>query len=116
MSIGRYPSFLLISISAWMSTSICLRGFGRACPASLSIVHCCWYAVNAPARPFASWQTLYALIMSIPSSRSPLIVAQEYLPILSLPVWVVRVTLLPVIESRLPPGWYLHWWSDGVEE
>ncbi len=71
--------------------------------------------MNAPARLFASWQTLYALIRSIPLSRLPLIVAQEKRPILSLPVWVMRVTLSPVMERRLPPGWYLHWWYDGVE-
>ena len=109
ISIGWYHSFLLLSISAWMSSSICWRGLGLACPASLSSVYCCWYAVKASARLLVSWHTLYALIMMILLSHLPFVVAKANHPILSLPVWLVRVTQSPVMERRLPPGWYLHW-------
>ncbi len=52
-------------------------------------------------------------MVSIPLSCLPLIVAQANCPIMSFPVLFLWPTLSLVINSRLPPGWYVFVLSVG---
>ncbi len=52
-------------------------------------------------------------MISIPLSCLPLIVVQANRPIMSFPVLFIRPTLSLVINSRLPPGWYVFVLSVG---